>query len=69
MQSIHVTLETVAQYRADCRADRRRERKAAPPSENFAFKHDPFMFGKVVFVPAELLDYPFSSDELHALAH
>ena len=69
MQSIRVTPETLAQYRADCRADRRRELRQSPPPDNFEFKHDPFLFGRVVFVPAGLLDYRFSSEELHALAH
>ena len=68
MQAILVTPENIRQYRKDCRADFLRD-NPPPTKTEFSFGHDRFMFGKVVFIPKELLGYRFSSAELHAFSH
>lgn len=68
MESIRVTPETLAQYKRDCAADRRKLNDLQPAKISFEMKHDRFMFGKMVFVPKELIGYRFKKSELHAIA-
>jgi hypothetical protein len=67
MKPILVTPETLAQYKADCKADRDRLKAAIPAPLIFEFIHDTSMVGKVVYVPPSILGIRLTKDELEAL--
>jgi hypothetical protein len=70
MKSIHVdTPEALKQYKADCAADRRRDREAIKLSsvDTLPPEHDTEFVGKTIYIPPQLVGEYLTKQDLRLL--
>ena len=71
MESIRVTPETMAQYKADCQADyariRKEKRQLAKIEKSLGLTHDREFVGKFIFVPQEYVKECLTKSQIRAL--